>query len=101
MRIGDLRQRITLESPTLTGDAMGSSMMVWADEGTVWAAVWPISAQEQIQSAGTAMVATHRVQMRYRSDLLPTWRVKFGERYLAIVSLVNRNELNRTLDLIC
>ena len=101
VRIGDLRQRVSLQSPPATSDGMGGVTGDWTDEAEVWAAVWPVGATEQVQAAQTVMTVSHRVRIRYRSDLLGSWRVKFGTRFLAIVSIVNPNEAGRLLDLIC
>jgi|SRR3990172_2575057 len=101
MRIGELRHRVTLESPTRTADGMGGFTTAWTTVAEVFAAVWPVSATEQIEALQTVMTVTHRIRMRYRSDVASSWRVKFGDRYFAIVSLINPNEAGKLLDLLC
>lgn len=101
MRIGDLCHRVTLQVKSSVADGMGGTVDTWADRASVWAAVWPTSAREIVAANSTSLVVTHRVRIRYRSDVRPTWRVKFGDRYFAIVGMVNPNEQNRTLDLMC
>lgn len=101
MRIGDLRHQITLQAPTRIADGMGGFTVAWVDMATVWAAIWPVSATEQIQAAQPVMTVSHRIRMRYLAGVKAAWRVKFGNRYFNIVSIVNPNERNQMLDLLC
>ena len=79
---------------------MGGFSVVWKDEATVWCALWPVSAKEQVEAMQTVMTITHRIRIRYRDGVSPAWRVKFGDRYFAIVSIVNPNEAEKQLDLL-
>lgn len=98
---GDLNKRITIQYPTKASDSMGGITEVWTDSDTIWAAIWPTSANELRQSMQTDMVITHRIRIRYRSVLRSAWRLKFGNRYFNIVSIINPNERNEWLDLMC
>jgi SPP1 family predicted phage head-tail adaptor len=101
MRIGDLNKRITLQYQTKVPDGMGKFIISWVDADTIWAAIWPVSANEIIAANTISMVVSHRIRIRYRSILKSSWRVKFGNRYFAIVSIINKNEKNELLDLMC
>src|SRR5512146_1635699 len=101
MRVGDLRHRVTLQYETRTADGMGGYASVWNDAAQVWAAIWPVSATETLQSAQQIGTITHRIRLRYRPDLKSTWRVKFGTRCFAIVSAINRNEQGVMWELVC
>ncbi len=101
MKSGDLKKRITLQYQTKAPDGMGSFTTTWVDHATVWAAIWPISASEQVQAMQTVMTMTHRIRIRYRSVLKASWRIKFGTRYFNIVSIINPNIENEMLDLMC
>jgi len=100
VNIGSLRHRITLQSPTAVADGMGGQTVTWTTEGTVWAAIWPTSAKEQVRAAQPAMTVTHRIRLRHRT-VDADWRVRFGTRYFAIVSRINVDETDHTLDLLC
>jgi len=80
---------------------MGGFTDTWTDAATIWAAIWPTSAKEIIAANATTMVVSHRIRIRYRSVLQAVWRIKFGNRYFAIVSIINQNEANEYLDLMC
>jgi len=99
--IGDLNKRITIQYPTRVSDGMGNFTETWNDSDTIFAAIWPVSAKEQIQSMQNVMEITHRIRIRYMSVLRPDWRLKFGTRYFAILSVINQNERNEWLDLLC
>jgi len=97
--IGSLNKRIVLQYETKASDSMGGFTSTWVDAATVWAAIWPTSAAELIQSMQTDMVISHRIRIRFRSVLRPSWRIKFGTRYFNIVSIINPNEKNEYLDI--
>jgi SPP1 family predicted phage head-tail adaptor len=99
--IGDLNKRVTIQHKTRVADGMGGFADTWNDTATVWAAIWPVSASDLIQAAQTTLVVTHRIRIRYRSTFKAAWRVKFGNRYFSIISVLNPNEKNEYLDLIC
>jgi SPP1 family predicted phage head-tail adaptor len=80
----DLRQRITLEQPSETA---GDAVVSWTVKATAWAEIRTLSGLER---SGIAAEATHRVRLRFRSDLAinPRWRLGLGStRKLNIVSV--------------
>lgn len=101
MKVGDLNKRITLQYQTKVPDSMGGFTATWTDAGTIWASIWPVSANEQIQANATNMIVSHRIRIRYRSVLKGSWRIKFGNRYFAVVSIVNPSEKNQMLEVLC
>jgi SPP1 family predicted phage head-tail adaptor len=101
MNIGSLNKRITIQSETKTADGMGGWIVVMADVATIWAAIWPLSANETVAASANTMMITHRIRIRYRSDIKASYRIKFGARYFAIISIINPNEKNQMLDLLC
>lgn len=97
--IGDLNKRVTLQYTTKVSDGTGHFTETWTDAATIWAAIWPTSAAELMQSMQNDMVISHRIRIRYRSVLRPSWRIRFGLRYFNIVSILNPNEKNEYLDI--
>lgn len=100
MGIGDLKKRVTLQHQTKVADGMGGFVTTWTEAATVWAAIWPVSATETIQSAMATMTITHRIRIRYRSVLKASWRVSWAGRYFNIVSIIDPNMSNRWLDIL-
>jgi SPP1 family predicted phage head-tail adaptor len=101
MNLGSLNKRILFQSIVKTTDGMGGFTYTWKDEVTCWAAIWPLSASEAVRDMQIMMLITHKIRIRFRSEMYPSWRIKFGDRYFSIVSIVNPNEAGKTLDLLC
>ena len=98
--IGALNKIVTLQYPTQVADGMGGFSLVWNSAGTIFAAIWPASANEQIQANAPTMVVSHRIRIRFRRDIKASWRIKYGEKYYGIVSIINQNMSNRFLDVL-
>lgn len=101
IQAGTLNKRITIQQQTKVSDLMGGFTISWVDVATVWAAIWPVSASEIVKAGATTMTVSHRIRIRYRSIFKAAWRLKFGNRYFAIASVINPNESNEVLDLMC
>ncbi len=100
--IGDLNKRIDIIATTKVGDGMGGfSETDTTVASSIPAAIWPTSAKDMTVMNTTTMVISHRVRIRYRSVLRSSWRLKFGGRYFAIVSIIDPNEEHKFLDLMC
>lgn len=75
---GNLDQRITFQTETLTPDGMGGNTAVWGsvvDTPEVWAEVIPLSGRELRQEGGDAAVAEYRFTVRYRTDVSENDRI--------------------------
>jgi len=99
MLIGTLNKRIEIQAPTRTGDGMGGFNVIFNTIATVFCAIWPVSAKEITALNTTTLEVTHRIRIRYRSVFKASWRIKFGNRYFAIVSVLNPEEKNEWLDI--
>ena len=100
MFAGDLNKRITIEAPTLTSDGMGGFSTVFSSIATVYAAIWPVSANEIIQAQAPTMIVTHRIRIRYRSVLKSSWRIVFAGRNFNIVAIIDPNTAHEWLDIL-
>lgn len=102
MRAGDLRHRITIQEQIKTVDGVGGFDLEWTTYGTVWAAVWPVSAKEITSQGKPSGEITHKVRIRYLSGITDAMRIIFGTRTLEIVAPpINNDERNVSLDLLC
>ena len=104
VRAGDLRHRVTLQSPVASQDGYGAETVTWTDVATVWAAVWPVRGREYFEARQTAAEVTHKVRIRYSTDVsgvTPKWRVVFGSRRFDIEAVINPDERSKYLDLMC
>jgi len=102
MPIGDLNKLVSIIGTTRISDGMGGFTQTDSTIASeIWAAIWPVNASEQVQAMSTTMTISHRIRIRYRSVLRSSWRIKFGLRYFNIVSIINPNERNEYLEMMC
>lgn len=101
MSSGKLHHRITIETKTRTGDSGGGGSVAWTAVETVWADVTPISGFKRMQSEQMQARVTHKVTMRYRTDVDISMRLKWGTRLFSIRSAINDSERSVWLVLDC
>jgi len=104
LRAGGLRHRISLQVQTETEDGMGGSSLDWAAVtglSSVPAAIWPVSSKERIDSMKLELQITHKIRMRYISGITAKHRIVFGSRTFNITSIINPDERNIMLDMLC
>lgn len=99
---GDLRERITLQSPPVGRNAVGGRSGDWVDEATVWAAAWPVSAREMLAGGQITSEVSVRFRIRYRAGVLPSWRVVWrGVAYAIVGDPIDVQGRQVALDLMC
>jgi SPP1 family predicted phage head-tail adaptor len=102
MRAGQLRQTITLQTLTPTGDnAGGVASETPVDFATLYAHVEPLSGRELVQAHQVNDELTHRIVMRYYPGVASNMRVKYGTRFFLIESIIDVDERHRGLILMC
>ena len=74
MLAGKLRHRVKLQSPYQVQNSNGEMDTGWTDEGTVWAAVEPISVREFVQSQAVQSGIDTRITIRAGKDVKSDWR---------------------------
>jgi SPP1 family predicted phage head-tail adaptor len=102
MRSGELTDRIYFESPTEVNNH-GSVELTYADvsgdspPSPTWAKVISKKGDEAFESARTTARRTVAVKLRYRSDVLTSWRLKWNNEYYHIIDVdrtkARQNEL--------
>lgn len=101
MRAGRLRHRLALQSKTETRNAYGEAVVGWTVEDTVWGAIEPLSGREYFAQDQVQSEVRVRVVIRYRSDIDTSWRVVNDGKYYDIVDVINENNRDRMLTLMC
>ena len=92
---GKLRERITVQIASGTTNALGETVLAWANSSAVWASVEGVSAREALISGQQETTVSHRVRLRYLPGLTSQHRFSWRSRTLEIVSLLehgNRSE---------
>lgn len=102
MRIGKLRQRVTIERLTITQDPdYGSTIETWTPLGTFAASVEPINGREYFTAHMAASEVTTRIRMRYQAGITSTDRITHGTTVYNVQSVINPDMRNEELVLMC
>lgn len=83
--IADLNKQITIQNFTKVSDGMGGFTITWYDVDTVWAKMTTHRSDESIQSMQQTGTAIHNLRIRYRHNMTPAMRIKYGNRYMNII----------------
>ena len=100
VEIGEMRNRIIIQSQTRTADSMGGFTVAWAEFKTVWAKVEPMSASQVFWARHLEHRVTHRITMRYLAGVTSDMRISFGSRIFHIKGIRNIEERNRFMELV-
>lgn len=101
MRAGALNSRVVLQSRTLASDAIGNPVETWSDVATEWADVEAEDGIEAIQMGQVNSRQVVKVTLRYRSGVNDTMRLTHAGKTYEIMSVVNVDQKNRELRLVC
>lgn len=104
MRAGSLRHKVKLQQVTVTPDpTTGAPANTWADisNPNVFAAVEPLSGREYHEARSRNSEVDTRIRIRYRSGIAAKMRVLWGSRTFDIKAVLNLEERNRELHLMC
>ena len=84
----EFNQRITLQSKSVTRNAIGEEVVTWADSFTVWAKVMPLRGNAFYSANQQQHVIDARFLIRQRTGLVENMRLQWrGEPY-DITSLI-------------
>ena len=92
MRAGSLRHKIIFQQLTVANDTWGHSSETWTDQVTTYASIWTLRGTERMEGLKLDNEITHKIRIRYRTDLHPKMRIKSPTRYFNIISLIDPDE---------
>lgn len=101
MRIGKLRHRVKLQVYTATRDSFGGEVEAWTDIAELWASIEPISGKEYFASQQINAEVNTKIVIRYKAGVNPKMRIKFGDRFFEIVSVICIQEKRKEIHLMC
>jgi SPP1 family predicted phage head-tail adaptor len=81
MQAGKLNRRMMLQHPSAVQNTDGEDIQTFATTyATVWASIVPMSGQwkQLVQAMAVAAEATHKVTIRYRTDVRVTDQIQYG-----------------------
>lgn len=96
---GDLRTKITLQTPTITKAAGGAQVVTWSTIATVWAKWTNVHGSEVWQSQAVQAVGPATVLIRYRAGVNAACSILKGTERYEIVSVDNIQQRNEYLEL--
>ena len=99
MRAGEIRHRITLQEPVHIRDSFQENVTTYNDVVTVWAAIEWESGRRFLEAKQLNAEVQGVIRIRYRSGVLPEWRIKYEDRYFEILSIANIQERDREIQL--
>lgn len=99
-KIGDFRHRITFQEEVKTPDGYKGHASQWKDMVTVWGSIEPISGREYFYAQQITAEVTHRINVRYRTDITTKMRAKFEERIFELTAIFDLKERREFLEIL-
>lgn len=101
MKIGKLRHLIIIEESIPSRDSFGAEVSEWIQFAKVWADVSPVSGREFASFKQINAEITTKITIRYIAGITTEMRILFGDRVFEIDSVINPEEKNISLLLMC
>lgn len=101
LSIGRLRSRVDLEKAAVTRDAGGGITESYSTIAQIYADIRPSGGDEAYRQGKVKDKVTHKIYVRYRSDIRPEYRIKYESRIFQIKNIINIDERDRWLELTC
>ena len=95
--LGSLKHRVTIQNPTYEADGQGGFTETWEDAVTVWASMETVKSFERYQAMQMQVPISHKMIVRYTTELSESSRIKFGTRYFSVKEVINKDNDNRYL----
>lgn len=102
MRAGKLRHRISIERAIETQDSSyNEPTSQWVLFAEVSASISPLNGRELIRAKQVELKTDTEIMIRYLDGLSPKMRIVYRDRVFEILSIINTEERNRELRLLC
>ncbi len=95
--IATFRKRVTIQSSSRVSDGQGGFVETWNSGSTVWASIEPKPGNEVFQASQTMALTTHRIMMRYTSEVTDASRIIYGTRVFYVKDVIDVEERGRFL----
>jgi SPP1 family predicted phage head-tail adaptor len=97
--IGQLRERLELQSATDTLDSYGQPARAWTTYATVWANVVPSGGSEPVIADQQSPQRNFKITVRFLSGVSSTHRAVMGSRAFNFVSVIDLEERSKWLEI--
>lgn len=79
---GQLDRYATLQSPSTVITSTGQEIVTWTNVVSVYASIVALTGREQMIAQQTTELMSHRITLRYRTDVNSQWRLQHnGKTY--------------------
>jgi SPP1 family predicted phage head-tail adaptor len=82
-------------------DDIGGNSKIWVTNKNLKAFIKPMTGSERLHNQRLESKLSHRVFIRYISDILNTDRINYNGRHFQIRAIINIEERNKWLELHC
>lgn len=90
IRAGDLNERVTIQTATVTRGTANAEVVNWADVATVWAKIVERGGREPLLADRPVMVVAYEVTIRAGVNVTHSDRLTWGDKTLAIDTVTPR-----------
>ena len=94
---GQLTARLNIEAPTETPDGQGGVMADFVETASAWALIEPVSEAVEEEASSQIFHRTHRIWLRYRTDVAAGMRLRKGGRLFWIGGTQDPDDSRRYL----
>lgn len=101
LRAGRLRHCLTIQRKDDAQDSYGDYIETWTTKGEVYGGVEPIRGDEVLKAGRLDDRTRFKIIIRFFDNLLYTDRILFGQRVFHIKEILNIEERNHQMELIC
>ena len=99
--IGKLRYRVDLQSGTESSDGAGGCTVAHKTIAQIYADIRPSGGSEQYRQGKIQEKVTHKIFIRFREEIDSSWRIQYEGRTFQIKNIINVQERDRFLQLLC
>ena len=99
--IGKMRYRIKVETATNTRDTGGGITQAYTPVTFIYANIKPTNANSSYRQGIVQEKVTHEVTIRYMNNISTNHRISYGSRLFDIKGIINIDERDRFLKLLC
>lgn len=98
---GELTHQIILQIKSIFQDSELNPIETWNDWRTIWASPLPKTGREFYRLSTNNSEITEVFKIRYIAGVNPHQRIKFRNKYLEIIDVINTEEKNEEIILTC
>ena len=94
---GQMSARLNLEVPVETPDGQGGVTATFVETASAWALIEPVSGAIEEEASGRIFRRTHRIWLRFRTDVAAGMRLRKGARIFWIGGTEDPDDSKRYL----